>query len=192
MRLRVGHQHWQFWPILARFMDYHSLFRGPGVVSMVNEPCGAFTCRSSTLAVLANSGPFLGLLLTILGSRSDFHSCWTPRCAYVSVINTGSFGRFWAVSWTITHCFGVPMWFPWLTNHVVRLCVGHQHWQFRPILARFFDYYSPFSGNEAISIIVEPQGPLTCRSSTLAVLANCGPFHGLLLIVLGSWSGFHG
>ena len=29
---------------------------------MVNEPCGAFTCRSSTLEVLANSGPFLGLL----------------------------------------------------------------------------------------------------------------------------------
>ena len=24
--LTVGHQHWQFWPILARFMDYHSLF----------------------------------------------------------------------------------------------------------------------------------------------------------------------
>ena len=33
---------------------------------MVNEPCGAFTCRSSTLAVLASSGPFLGLL-TVLG-----------------------------------------------------------------------------------------------------------------------------
>ncbi len=68
VRLRVGHPHWQFWPIVAHFMDYYSLFWGPGVVSMVNEPCGAFTCRSSTLAVLANSGPFLGLLLT------DFHS----------------------------------------------------------------------------------------------------------------------
>ena len=62
VRLHVGHQHWQFWPILARFMDYHSLFWGPGVVSMVNEPCGAFTCRSSTLAVLADFGPFHGLL----------------------------------------------------------------------------------------------------------------------------------
>ena len=30
----------------------------------------------------------------------------------------------------------------------------------------------------------EPQGALTCRSSTLAVLADSGPFHGLLLIVL--------
>ena len=63
VRLRVGHQHSQFWPILARFMDYYSLFWGPGVISMINEPWGAFTCRSSTLAVLADSGPFLGLLL---------------------------------------------------------------------------------------------------------------------------------
>ena len=30
----------------------------------------------------------------------------------------------------------------------------------------------------------EPQGALKCRSSTLAVLADSGPFHGLLLIVL--------
>ena len=72
VRLRVGHQHRQFWPILARFMDYYSLFCGPGVISMINEPWVEFTCRSSTLADLADSGPFLGLLLTILWSRSDF------------------------------------------------------------------------------------------------------------------------
>ena len=173
-------------------MDYYSLFWGPEVVSMVNEPCGAFMCRSSTLAVLADSDPYLGLLLTILGSRRDFHSCWSPRCAYVSVIKTGSFGRFWPVSWTTTHYFGVPEWFPWLTNPVVRLRVGHQHWQFWPILAHFLDYYSLFWGPGAISIVVEPQGALTCRSSTLAVLADFGPFHGLLLTVLGSRSGFHG
>ena len=45
----------------------------PGVISSNNEPWGALTCRSPTLAVLAYSGPFHGLLLTILGSRSDFH-----------------------------------------------------------------------------------------------------------------------
>ena len=38
VRLRVGHQHLQFWPILARFMDYYSLFWGPGVISMIDEP----------------------------------------------------------------------------------------------------------------------------------------------------------
>ena len=36
---------------------------------MSNEPCGAFTCRSSTLTVLADSGPFRGLLLIVLRSR---------------------------------------------------------------------------------------------------------------------------
>ena len=75
MRLRVGDQHWQFWPILARFMDYYSLFWGPGVISTINEPWGAFTCRSSTLAVLVDSDPFRALLLTVLASRSDFHAC---------------------------------------------------------------------------------------------------------------------
>ena len=153
VRLRVGHPHWQFWPIVAHFMDYYSLFWGPGVVSMVNEPCGAFTCRSMKLTIWAN---------------------------------------FWSVLCTITHHFGVPERFPLFTIPGVRLRLCRQHSQFWPILARFFDYYSLFSGNEAISIIVEPQGPLTCRSSTLAVLADFGPFHGLLLTVLGSRSGFHG
>ena len=147
MRLRVSHQHSHLWPILARFVDYYSLFWRPGVISTIDEPQGALTCRSSTLAVLADSGqfvdyyslfwgpgviftinepqgvltcrsstlvvladsgPFRGLLLTILGSQSDLHGCRTPRCSYVSVINTHSFGRFWPISWTITHRFGVP------------------------------------------------------------------------------------
>ena len=38
MRLHVRHKHWQFWPILASFMDYYSLFRGPRVISTINEP----------------------------------------------------------------------------------------------------------------------------------------------------------
>ena len=158
---------------------------------MINEPWGASMCRSSTLAILADSGPFLGLLLTVLRSRSNFHSYWTPRCAYMSVINTGSFGWFWPVSWTITNCFAVPRWFPRLTNPGVRLRVGHQHSQCSPILASFMDYYSLFRGPEAISIVIEPQGALICWSSTLAVLADYGPFHGVLLIVLGSRSDFH-
>ena len=75
MRLRVGHQHWQFWPILARFMDYYSLFWGPGVISTIAEPRDAFTCMSSTILAFVDSDPFHGLLLTILGSQSDFHGC---------------------------------------------------------------------------------------------------------------------
>ena len=71
--LRAGHQHSQFWPILARFVDYYSLFWGLGVISTIDEPKGALTCRSSTLAVLVDSGPFRGPLITVFGSRSDYH-----------------------------------------------------------------------------------------------------------------------
>ena len=133
-------------------MDYYSPFWGPKAISMVVELQGALTCRSSTITVWADSGPFLGLLLY----------------------------------------FGVSESFPRLTNPGVRLRVGHQHWQFWPILAHFLDYYSLFWGPGAISIVVEPQGALTCRSSTLAVLADSGPFHGLPLTISGSRIGFHG
>ena len=59
MRLSVGDQHSQFWPIVARFVDYYSLFWGPEVISTIDEPQGALTCRSSTLVVLADFGPFV-------------------------------------------------------------------------------------------------------------------------------------
>ena len=131
-------------------MDYYSPFWGPKAISIVVELQGALTCRSSTITVWADSGPFLALLLYFWVSES----------------------------------------FPRLTNLGVRLRVGHQHWQFWPVLAHFLDY-SLFWGPGAISIVVEPQGALTCRSSTLAVLADFGPFHGLLLTVLGSKSDFH-
>ena len=72
MRLRVGHQDSRFLSILTRFVDYYSPFWGPEVISMLVEQQGALTCRSSTLTVLADSGPFHGLTLTILGSRSEF------------------------------------------------------------------------------------------------------------------------
>ena len=75
VRIRVVHQRSQFWPILTRFVDYYSPFWGPKAISIVVEPQGAITCRSSTLTDLADSGPFRGLLLTVLGSQSDFHAC---------------------------------------------------------------------------------------------------------------------
>ena len=42
------------------------------------------------------------------------------------------------------------------------LRVGQQHSLFWPVLTCFVDYYSPFLGPEVISIVVEPQGALTC------------------------------
>ena len=77
--------------------------------------------------------------------------------------------------------FGVSESFPLLTNHGLRLRVGHQHSHIRAILIRFVHYYSTFWGPRAISTIDDPHGLLTCRSSTLAVLADSGPFLGLLL-----------
>ena len=75
VRLRVGHQHSQFWPIMTRFMGYYSPFCGPEVISLVAEPQGVLMYRSLRLADLDYSGLFHGLLLTILGSQSDFHGC---------------------------------------------------------------------------------------------------------------------
>ena len=92
MRLRVGHQHSQIWPILARFLDYYSLFWGPGEVSTINEPWGAFMFRPSTLAVLADSDPFHGLLLTVLGPQTGFivvepqgaHTCRSSTLTFLA------------------------------------------------------------------------------------------------------------
>ena len=61
-------------------MDYYSLFLGPGVMSTSNEPCGALTCRSSTLVVLADSDPFRGLLLTF----------WRPKAISMVVEPQGA------------------------------------------------------------------------------------------------------
>ena len=79
---------------------------------MIYDHRGAFTCRSSTLTILADSGMFCALLLTVLGSQSDFHDSRSLGCVYVHVVNTHSFDQFCPVLWTITHHFGVPKRFP--------------------------------------------------------------------------------
>ena len=72
MCLRAGCQDSQIVPILARFLDYYSVV-GAEVISTIDEHRGEFTCRSSTLTILADSGTFSAQLLTVVGSRSDFH-----------------------------------------------------------------------------------------------------------------------
>ena len=72
MRLRAGHQHWQFWPILARFVEYYSPLWGPEAIYLADVPQGALTCMTLTLIVLADSGLFSGLLVTVFGSRAIF------------------------------------------------------------------------------------------------------------------------
>ncbi len=72
VRLRVVLHHSQFWPILSRFMGYYTSIWGSGAIFMVTEPQCALTFRPLTLAILADSGPFRGLLLTVFWPRSDF------------------------------------------------------------------------------------------------------------------------
>ena len=52
------------------------------MISMNHEYWGTFYVLVMKIVVLADSSPFLGLLLTILGSQSNFHGCRTPICAY--------------------------------------------------------------------------------------------------------------
>ena len=108
MRLRARPQPSQFWPILTRFVNYYSPFCGHEAISIVVEPQGALTFRSSTLAVFADSEPFRGLLLTVLGPKVisivvEPQGALTCRLSTLTVLpNSGPFhGLF-------TYCFGVP------------------------------------------------------------------------------------
>ena len=109
VRLRVGYQHSRFWPILACFMDCYSLFWGPEAISIVVEPQGALTWRSSTLIVLADSGPFRGLyslfwgpgVISPINKPRGAFTCWSS--ALTVLADSGP------VSWTIIRCYGVPV-----------------------------------------------------------------------------------
>ena len=131
------------------------------MISTINEPRGAFTCRSSTLTVLADSGPFLGLLLYF--GVSELFPLLTNPGVRLRVGHQHShippilvrFVHYYSVFWG-------PRAISTIDEPRVRLCVRRQHSQFCPILTCFMDYYSPFWGPEAISIVVELQGVLTC------------------------------
>ena len=88
-------------------MDYYSLFWGLGVISTIDEPQGALTCRSSTLTVLPDSGPFLGLLLSF-SSRCDLDMIDEHRGAFMCqsstlavLANSGPFrGQLLTILWS--------------------------------------------------------------------------------------------
>ena len=92
MPLRVRRRQSQFWPILTRFVEYYSLFSGPGAISIVVEPQGALTCQSSKIIVLADFGPFHALLLTALrpGVISTIEEPWgalTCRSSTLAILS---------------------------------------------------------------------------------------------------------
>ena len=80
-------------------------------MSMVLEPHGALMCRSSTIAVWADFGPFLALLLSF-GGPVVISTIDELRGAFTCRSSTHNFGRLWSASCTITHPFGVPERFP--------------------------------------------------------------------------------
>ena len=78
-------------------MDYYSPFRGPKVISMVVEPHGAITCRSSTTAVWADFGPFLALLVSfggpgVISTVDELWDAFTCLSSTVTILaNSGPF-----------------------------------------------------------------------------------------------------
>ena len=149
------------------------------MITTTNEPWGALTGRSSILAVLADSGLFHGLLLTILprfGVPERFSGLTIPR---VRLPVGHQHSQFWPILarfmdyYSLFWCLGV---ISTIDEPKGALTCRLSTSQFWPILARFVDYYSVFWGPGVISTIDEPQGALTCRSSTLVVLADSGSF----------------
>ena len=104
MRLRVSHQQSQFGPILARFMDYYSLIRGPKAISMVVEPQVVLTCWPSTLAVWLVLARFLDYYSLFWGPGVIF-MVDEPRGAFTCPSSTlaisADFGKFHALLLTV-------------------------------------------------------------------------------------------
>ena len=63
--LLVGRQDSQFGPVLARFLDYYSLFCGPGVISMVDD-------RGVRLRVCSQHSQFRPILVRFMHYYSPF------------------------------------------------------------------------------------------------------------------------
>ena len=135
MRLLVGHQRSQFWPVLVRFMDYYPPFWGPRVVSTIDDPRDAFKCMSSTETVWANSEQF-------------------PECLNTEVrLRVGhQHSQFWTILARFMDHYS-PFWGPGVISTIdepgARLHVSHQHSRFLSMLTSFVDYYSPFLGSQS-------------------------------------------
>ena len=137
-------------------MDYYSPFWGPEAISMVVELQGALTCRSSTIIVWADSGPFIGLLL-YFGVSESFPRLTNPgvrlrvghQHSHIR-LNRVRFVHYYSVFWG-------PRAISTIDEPRVRLCVRRQHSQFWPDLTCFVEYYSLFLGPEAIPWLLNPK-----------------------------------
>ena len=89
MRLRVGHQQSQFWPILVRLVHYYSPFWGPEGFPRLTNP-------GVRLCVGYQHSPFCPILVRLVDYYSLF---WGPRA--ISMIYNPR-GAFASVSSTLT------------------------------------------------------------------------------------------
>ena len=129
MHLRVVHQRSQFWPILARFVDYYSPFWGPRAIYTIDDLRGAFMCRSSTIAVFVDSVPFV-----------DYYSpFWGPKAISIVVEPQGVLSC-WSSSLAVLADSG-----PFLG---LLLTVLGSRSDFHNCLTPVLDYYSLFGGPE--------------------------------------------
>ena len=130
---------------------------------MINEPHGAFMCCSSILLGLSESGPFHGLLLSVMGPKR-FPRLLNPgvrlrvshqQSQYWLIL--AHFMDYYSMFWgprvisMIDDSRGV---FPCPSSILTLLANSDT---FRGLLLTVW-------GLEAISIVVETQGALTCRS----------------------------
>ena len=109
----------------------------------------------------------------------------------MSVINTHSFGRFWPVSWTITHCFGGARAISTIDDPRGAFTCPSSTLVVLADSGPFHELLLTVWGPGVISMINEHRGAFMCRSSTLAVLADSGPFRGVLRTVLAYRSDFN-
>ena len=160
------------------------------MISTIDEPRGAFTCRSSTLAVLAVSDPFPGLLLTVYGPKAIStvvkpQGALTCRSSTLAVfVDFDPFrGLLLNVLWSQSDFHGCQS-----PRSAYMSVINNRS------LGRFWPVSwttTLFWGHRVISMINEPQGVFTCRSSTLTYLAESCPFRALLLSVLETQRDFH-
>jgi hypothetical protein len=112
------------WPVFFAFI--HS-FGGSAPIRVFGRPGGPLMGRSLKPVVLAYSGQFSMVLLTVLGFRGDSNVSGTSGRAYGEVTKTRHFDLFWQVFYATTQGFAVLRLFKLSGNPGVHLRGGHQN-----------------------------------------------------------------
>ena len=160
MRLRVSHPHSRFLSMLTHFMDYYSVL-GSRSDFHCCQTWGAFTCQSSSLTILANSGLFPGLLLTVSGPEvismtNETRGAFTCRSSTLIVLADSCpfHGLLLSVLGSQSDFHGCRT----LRCAYVSVINTRGFSRFLPVSWTITQFW----GLEAISMVVEPRGAFTC------------------------------